>query len=212
MAKGHAGGDDRAKVKFRVIEFELEGGNATVESSIRQLAGALSARNAPSQKALPPRQPKELGNGLSAESEEIEETVEDPEVWEAEAPDAQPPRANKGTKSVYKPKLPQYLHDMDITGNGTSFKEFAAAKKPQKNNQRHLVAAFWLKEHGGSPTVNMDKAYTCYRTADWPTSMPDWDVNFRSQLKNNRFRRVGAGEYAITPKGEDDVRKMDGTE
>jgi len=85
-----------------------------------------------------------------------------------------------------------------VTGTGgVTLKDFAAAKNPQKNTQRHLVAACWLKEHGNSPTINIDKVYTCYRTVGWPTSQTDWDINFRQQVPNNRFRRVNPGEYAI---------------
>jgi hypothetical protein len=40
MPKGSGVVEDRAKVKFRFIEFELEGGNAAVENSVRNLTTA----------------------------------------------------------------------------------------------------------------------------------------------------------------------------
>lgn len=211
MAKAQGGNEDRAKVKLRVIEFELEGGNQSVENSIRQLTHALTTRNgqaAPPKNALAPRQAKELA---AAETDEAEEYAEEPEVLDAEA-ENEPQRPNKPSKPSAKPRVPQYLHDLDTTGTGTSLKDFAASKNPKANNQRHLVAAVWLKEHGNSPTINIDKVYTCYRNVGWPTTMPDWDIGFRSQMKNNRFRRISTGEYAINPPGEDDVRVMNGAE
>lgn len=216
MAKGQGGNEDRAKVKLRVIEFELEGGNQSVENSIRQLTHALTMRNgqpAPPKNALPPRQTKELG-AVPDNEDEAEEFAEEPEILESGADDNGATKVNKPkAKSTYKPRVPQYLHDLDMTGTGdVTFKDFAAAKNPKKNTQRHLVAAFWLKEHGNNPTINIDKAYTCYRNVGWPTTQPDWDVNFRQQTQNNRFRRVAPGEYSINPPGEDDVRKMNGTE
>lgn len=42
MAKGNPGADDHAKVKVRVIEFELEGGNAI---DICNLAGLFTSSN-----------------------------------------------------------------------------------------------------------------------------------------------------------------------
>ena len=214
MAKGQGGNEDRAKVKLRVIEFELEGGNASVENSIRQLTHALTARNGqptPSKSALPPRQAKELA-GPETEGD-AEDYAEEPEVLEPEAEDNGAGKASKTkSKSTYR-RIPNYLHELDVTGTGdVSFKDFAAAKNPKKNTQRHLVAAFWLKEYGNSPTINIDKVYTCYRNVGWSTTMPDWDVNFRQQVTNNRFRRVSPGEYAINPPGEDDVRTMNGSE
>jgi hypothetical protein len=46
MAKNQGGGEDRAKVKLRITDFELEGSNASVENSIRQIVQGLNARNA----------------------------------------------------------------------------------------------------------------------------------------------------------------------
>jgi hypothetical protein len=77
----------------------------------------------------------------------------------------------------------------------------------KKHAQRYLVATHWLKDHGGHPTTNIDKVFTCYKTVGWPTNITDWDVNFRNHVaKTNRMRRVNPGEYAITPLGEDAVR------
>jgi hypothetical protein len=61
----NTGADDHAKVKVR-NEFELEGGNATVENSIRQLTTALT--NRPVGPKLPAsKTPKELHAGNGAE-------------------------------------------------------------------------------------------------------------------------------------------------
>ena len=211
MAKT-GGNEDHAKVKLRVVEFELEGGNAAVESSIRQITHALGIRNSASTRMAPPKSPKEIAAGNEAEITEEEETLQDVEYADAEVVNQDAPHAKQKAKSVYRPRVPEYKHDMDVTGNGVAFKDFAAQKNPKKNTQRHLVAACWLKEHGNSPTINIDKVYTCYRTVSWPTTQPDWDANFRGQVPTSRFRRVNPGEYAITPIGEDDVRTMDGTE
>jgi hypothetical protein len=212
MAKSQSGSDDRAKVKLRIIEFELDGANASVENSIRQLTHALSTRtSAGVPKALASRPSTEAG--AAEPTEKDPEEYSEPEIFETEADNNAAAKAPKKTSRVNKPRVPQYLHELDTIGNGgMTFKEFAAAKKPKNNNQRHLVAAFWLKEHGNSETITPDKVYSCYRNVGWPTNLNDWDVNFRQQIQNNRFRRVSPGEYAINPPGEDDVRTMDGAE
>lgn len=214
MAKGQGGNEDRAKVKLRVIEFELEGGNASVENSIRQLTQALTNRNgqsSPARGIVPPRQAKEIGAPEPNEPE-TEEYAEAPEVLEADAPDSDGAKANKSkARSTYKPPLPTYLHDLDMNGNGTSFKDYASTKPTKKHTVRYLIAAHWLKEHGDSPTVTTDKIYTCYKTAGWPLNITDWDINLRQQVKTDRFRAVNPGEYAITPLGDGDLQKLDGT-
>jgi len=207
------GNEDRAKVKLRVIDFELEGGNAAVENSIRQLTNALTTRNGALGRVVAPKPQKELAaGGNPAETSDTKETLQETEPADVEtSTEVTSEQKPKKAKSVFKPKVPTYLPGLDMIGNGTTFKEFALSKKPKSNAQRHLVAAFWLKEHGNSPTINLDKVFTCYRTADWPTTQLDWDATFRGQLTNNRFRRVGPLEYAINPIGEDDVRTMNGT-
>ena len=187
--------------------------NAAVENSIRQLThrsrhALMATRCAPS----PRNHPKGMGSATSRTMSK--KSPRDPGNLESEENvPATPPAKTTKAKTTYKPRIPNYLHDLDITGSsgGVTFKDFAIKKNPSTNAQRHLVAAYWLKEYGNSPTINMDKVFTCYRTADWPTNQPDWDVGFRAQVKTNRFRRVASGEYAINPVGEDDVRKMDGT-
>jgi hypothetical protein len=209
MPKG-GGNEDRAKVKLRVIEFELEGGNASVENSIRQLTQALATRTngAPARVAAP--KPRELGGGDGV-TDDVEAPVE-VEFADGDEPVADAPAAKAKAKNNSKPRVPEYKHDLDMIGNGLTFKAFVEQKDPKKSTQRHLAAAFWLKEHGGSPTINIDKVFTCYKTVGWPTNQMDWDANFRSQVRTNRLRRVTPGEYAITPIGENDVRTMDGAE
>jgi hypothetical protein len=211
MPKGHGGTDDRAKVKLRVIEFELEGGNAAVENSIRQITNSLAIRSTSARPVAPARQPRELAPG-DGEHQEPEEAEESAEVIEAEAVETDgEPKPPKAAKPKYKPPLPEYLSDLDMKGNGVTFKEFAATKAPKMHTTRYLVAAMWLKEHGNSPTINTNKVYTCYKTVGWPLNITDWDVNFRSQVKRDRFRRVEGEGYAITPLGEADLQKPDGT-
>jgi len=82
MPNGNTGGEDRAKVKLRVIEFELEGGNTSVENSIRQLTNALTIRSAIT-KPLHPRQPKELTAADNSTENETDEVVDQPGVVEA---------------------------------------------------------------------------------------------------------------------------------
>jgi hypothetical protein len=205
MAKGN-GAEDRAKVKLRVIEFELEGGNASVENSIRQLTHALTNRTSAPTKPLSTKTSAALTAG-----EEPEMEVEDAEIVEPEADvNGDEPMASKPSKKRYKPRVPTYLHDLDMQGTGgVPFKEYATQKAPTLHTRRYLAAAMWLKEYGGSPTVNTDKVFTCYRTAGWPLNIPDWDVNLRTQIKTDRFRRVSPGEYAITPMGESELQKPD---
>jgi hypothetical protein len=205
MAKGNVREEDRAKVKLRVIEFELEGANSSVENSIRQLATALTARTNGGSKLPPSKPPKELASG------ETEDPAQEAEPVEAEVvddgADAQPAKT-KTARPKSKPKPPTYLPNLNLTGkNGITFKEFAKEKAPTTRPKQYLVATYWLKEHGEDQTVNADKIYTCFKTAGWPIGFNDWRAAFDQLVHSEHLRKVGVGEFAINPLGEDAVTK-----
>jgi hypothetical protein len=202
MAK-HMGVDDHAKVKVRVVEFELEGANATVENSIRQLTQAITAtRIAP--KPAPPKQPKEL-NGTTIEHEVVQDP--EPEVVDAEpVENGDAPPAKKMPRTKAKPKAPTYLHDLMEGTQLAAFKAFAKEKNPTTRPKQYLTAAYWLKEHGGHPTVNADKIYTCFKNADWQTNFNDWRATFDRLVYEEDLRKTGIGEFAINPTGEAKVK------
>jgi hypothetical protein len=201
MAK-NTGADDHAKVKVRVIEFELEGGNATVENSIRQLTTALTNRTV-GPKLPPPKTPKELHAGNGAETiEEPENDVLDTQFIEND--DAPP--AKKPSRPKKAPKPPTYLPE--LAAKIGAFKDFAKEKAPTTKTKQYLVAAYWLKEHGGNDTVNADKIYTCFKTAGWSTGFNDWAQTFHNLVHTEHMRKTGnTGEFAVNPLGEDAVTK-----
>jgi hypothetical protein len=208
MAKGNSGGEDRAKVKLRVIEFELEGANASVENSIRQLTSALANRTV-AVSPLQAKPQKELaGTAPSKEVEPVEENIEiiDTETVETNGDDVP---AGKPAKKG-KPKPPTFINELNLIGNGASFKDFAKEKAPESRKKQYLVAAYWLKVHGDSPTVNADKVYTCFKTANWPTPFNDWAQTFHNLVHSEHMRKVGKAEFAINSIGEDAV--SNGTE
>jgi hypothetical protein len=205
LAKGNSGQEDRAKVKLRVIEFELEGANASVENSIRQLTQALTSPAGT--KIIPSKTPAQL-NAATPETgaEEIEDN--EAEIVNADTLDANStPQGKKATRQKSKPKPPNYLHELNLTGNGPAFKEFAKEKSPSTRQKQYLVIAFWLKEYGDSPTVNADKMYTCFKTAGWSTGFKNWRTAFDNLARTEHLRLVEKGEFAINPLGEDVVTK-----
>jgi hypothetical protein len=142
------------------------------------------------------------------------ETQEE-DVLEAEYEDAPPlaesngdtptPAAPKQSR-VKKFKPPNYIHDL-IT-DVAAFKEFAKEKAPDSKTQQYLVGAYWLKEHGNSPTVTIDKMYTCYKTAEWASGFNDWRATFDNLVYAELMRKVNKGEWALNPTGEHQVKTL----
>lgn len=190
--------DDRAKVKLRVIEFELEGGNASVENSIRQLTHALALRNGAT--VAPTKTPKEIGAGSPTQPAEVEDPAQDAEYEDVEETAAEPsPNRPTKPKASWDPPAPNYLPDLDPT---LEFKEYAAARPQTKHTKRYLVAAIWLRDVKQLPSVTIDHIYTCYKNAGWPIAFRDWDSHFRSLVGQKWMRREEPGQYAVNPLGE----------
>lgn len=147
--------------------------------------------------------PRELAVGDTAQEHREPEELEPEAV--AEENDA-PSVKTKTLKPKAKPKPPVYLHDLikDVDG----FKAFAKEKAPESKNQQYLVAMYWLKEHGGSPTANADKIYTCFKTAGWSTGFNDWGQPFHNHVFNDHIRKVAKGEFAINPTGEEVAKAL----
>jgi hypothetical protein len=91
MPKNQGSGEDRAKVKFRFIEVELEGANSALENSIRHFVTAMHDRNGappkPVTKTLPAKQTKELPPATDHEDRDEQDIEhEGGEVFEAAMP------------------------------------------------------------------------------------------------------------------------------
>lgn len=77
---------------------------------------------------------------------------------------AKKPRA----KRTSKPSNVTVDKNLDTAPSGKqSWKEFAAEKKPTNQNDRNLLAVYWLKETVEHEKVNTSKVLTLYLDADW---------------------------------------------
>lgn len=195
------------KIRFVLVEADISDGN------LSELTQAITTALKPSvSRALPPKFiPAQLpanGNDIASETAELDPVVEDTAEQE-DAGDSADASAEKPARARAKLPLPKYLADLDLTGNGTSFKQFAEEKGPKSQMKRYLLCALWLRDHGNSPTINTDKVYTLFKTAGWPVGIKDWDANFRGAVKRDLMQRKSAGEYTITPLGEDSLDKAE---
>ena len=201
MAKGtriETGGRPN-RIRFVMLDADLSDGNLSelTHAITNALRPNMPARSIELSPAILPMPPSAVP--APTDVEVINETDADSDTGAAEH--------EGGTRSTpRKLPLPDYLDDLDMSGDGTSFKDFVTNHPAKTDARRYLVAAYWLKHHAKREAVTADLVFTCYRTAGWPTKLRDWDVNFRAHVKTDKMRRIKAGEYRITPIGEDAVR------
>jgi hypothetical protein len=195
------------KIRFVMLEADLSDGN--LAELTQAITNALKPAPAPVRYISAP--PTKTLNGGSPEAQVLDdedEPMDDAEEGALE-PVAQPAKASKpATKKKFK--QPEFV-ELDWKGtNGQSFKEFAALKGPKSKNRKYLVATFWLKEYGGSPTVNADKIYSCFKTAGWSVAFADWGQPFHNLVHSDQMHKAGnPGEFSITTVGEGALEKAE---
>jgi hypothetical protein len=171
-------GNGDGHIKFRVIEFEIDGGNATLAEGIKALTTALSktpvTTTAISQRALPAATPKRTAvteahapaeGELFPETDEPENTEE--EHQEETNGNAAPARAKRGTGAP--PPTPEVLSDIDLNAGKVSLKDYMEQKSPPDTYERFVTIAVWYKENHNLGEVNADRIYTAYRFLDLPS-------------------------------------------
>lgn len=189
------------RIRLIVLDADLSDGN------LSELTQAIT--NAIKPAVAPLRQlPHPAGQVVRTQEEA---TPEEPESrdFQDEADEGEAANDNGATPKptrTKKFKAPEYLPDLLAGDKGAAFKKFAQEKAPDSKTQKYLVATYRLKEQGGSPTVNANKIYTCFKTAGWSTGFNDWNQTFHNLVYSEHLRKLETtGEFAINPLGEDAV-------
>jgi hypothetical protein len=199
--------EDKAKVKMTVIQFETESSNETLQENIRAIANTLTRALAPPPRVIQTPAQLTSGNGASADSTvqgQLFETDDHEDAIDVDAPPVTK-KAKKGTARELR--TPEVL-DLDLTSGDMPLKLFFEQKKPEGDNKRYLVIAYWLKEYRKIVEITMDHAHTCYRSLGWNTPK-DASAPLRSMKKQGWMKRGSSpGAYAINHVGEGVVNDM----
>jgi len=205
MVRGHR--DDHGRVKVRIVDFELEGSNASIQESLRSLTSALRARGEAI--ALPAtRAPAAAFEAPSLTGEILEPTET---LVEQTGSETIRPRQNAGTKS--RPRIyrsPDIL-ELDLDSRDVSFRRFCEIKNPESDWEKYLVIASWLKKYHNVNSVTPAHVYTCYQFMGWqvPRDIPQPLRDMKS--KKGWFSKGDErGAYTINHVGENKVKEMGG--
>jgi len=203
-------GDQPGKVKIRVIEFEVEGSDATMQESLKSITAALNrgmTATPPPTRAVryvqPPAAPQLDGaDGGDAEEDAAVSGVEDADEMAA----SPPTKKSSAPRKLPTPKV------VDVSFNDASptLKEFVAEKKPDNDLRKYLVIAYWYKHHKSIGDLTVDHFFTAYRHLGWAVprdpGMPIRDLRHkkRTQFGGGKER----GTCVINHVGEEVVLQM----
>lgn len=210
-------GDDHGKV--RIIVFELEGSNQSIQESLRSVTNVITRGNTlPGSRHIPSKPlPPAGGNGHAGKTplppeptfpfaERIDE--EDLDYESEEAPAGAVP---KKPKKFVTPKL---IESVDFTTGEKPLLDFVGEKRPATDWDRYLVIAAWFKDHRQAETITPDHIYTAYKflaTTDGAWTLPkDVGLPFRDSKKKKSYFANGEKRnmWKITHIGEARVSKL----
>lgn len=200
MAKQNPAGGEKSKVRMLYVEGEF------AQGEIQALAMTFAR---PLQPARPPQKrivSSSADNGVLDAEHEIEinvdgvdeETVEDNGTSVSAAP-----RASRGKRTYPSPATV----DIDLESGDMPFTTFASEKRPDKQRDKYLVVAEWLRAYGNTPDITAGHVRTCYIAADWIFDVQDPAQPFRN-LKKEGLGTISDGKFTINHLGTAAVKKM----
>jgi hypothetical protein len=188
--------------KIRVLVFELEGSDETLQESLRTVANALG-RTINASSYLPPVYAERAKDSVREDSQLAAETPQD-ELFADEDKVLDAPKKEKKRRVA---RIPQVV-DINLDSGSIVFEKFVEQKAPDSDQTKYLVITYWLKEYAGIVEIGSDHAYTCYRRMKWkiPT---DPGQPFRG-LKKLSYVKSGTtpASFILTHIGETEVVKM----
>lgn len=216
MRKDSRDRGEKGKVKFRVIDFEVEGSDESLQESLRSIVAAIHRAPASGSRGLPgapPRrplssQPLQPQGDLFPDDASSEEDAEVDEDGQESFVEAKPVRSSGAVRR--SPPNPKFLDNLNFQSGTVSFKDFVGQKQPMNETKRCLVIMVWLKDNLGVEEVDANHVYTGYRTAGW--SAPK-DVGSTLRTLKKRSWVVGGkekGNFKLTQPGRDIVDALPG--
>lgn len=205
MAKQPPKADQNGKMKVRIIEFELEGSDVSLQESLKSITAALSrpAASATVSRVTRIEAPKNASASASQTMDDAEEFEEAELVEEVEV-DAPASAAPKRARKPAKTPAPTLLRDVRFDDVTPTFADFVAEKQPKSEMLKYLCVAYWLKTYKDIPEISIDHVYTAYRVMQW--ALPAAAVQPMRELAANRDGRFSKGHekghYAINHVGE----------
>jgi hypothetical protein len=209
MAPRHSDpkGGGSGKGKMTVVMFQLEGNDETLRDAIKVMGHGMEklSPGAPVYKLIQ-APPQGRSNGSLPTDADEEESL-DAEALNAEELDAERASSqsdsNNKPKKKYIPKAIPAVKGIDWD-SGTSWKDYAAQKKPESNPSRFVAAAGWFKNIRNLDVITPGHIVAAFDVVDWPK--PESIPNTFAQLKQKRSGELfdkgeKANEWVLSQRG-----------
>jgi hypothetical protein len=193
----------KGKIKFRFIDFEMDGGDATLQDAIREITRAIGKpQTLKTTAALVASSGAQ--NQIVNDREEDDQDATNPTSDDDTDVDEQD---DSGPKTIRRFKTPKIV-SVDLKGENP-LRPFLENLSPDSDNKRYMAIAYWFKTYRQTQEVNPDHIYTAYKAMNWTTIPKDVGSPLRALKKDGSFEK-GSGKqaYAINHIGEAKVEEM----
>lgn len=208
MAKSGKPSEQSGKVKFRIIEFELEGSDTTLQDSLKNIAAAFLRSGTATSKPIKYENNRQLEGDPSAAGDDVDVEVDSNDIEDV----ASIPKTKKSATSK-KVSPAKILTDIRLDDVSPTLKEFCAKKSPSSDLSKYLVIANWFKHYKNLPDLTPDHFHTAYRFLGWST--PRDPAQPIRDLRHSRRGKFSAGSSpgtsTINHVGENSVTEMGNT-
>ena len=178
MARNSAKQDGRSKIRFVLLEAEIDGGDfSEITQAIR---GAFGPKTIVYNTLEQTRE--ELPGGGGEGFDVLEHLNEDE--------DSEPGRPKKARTPARRSFPTPEVVDVDW-GVSPSIEEYVAQHPPQKEVEKYLVIISWFKEVVKIDAVSANQIYTVFRKLKWSVAKKDFSQPLRD-LKSSQLIKGSA--------------------
>ncbi len=192
------------KVKVRIIEFEMEGSDISLQESLKSITAALSRPNVtvvsrPSARIESNHSAPDLQNSDASLDEE-----ENVDYLDAGPSSEFPsPVVARKPRRASKPVAPSVVA-VRFDDATPTFADFVGDRNPKNDMHKYICAAYWLKIFKDVHEVSIDHIYTAYRSQGWALpANPVQPMRELASTRDGRFSKgIEKGHYSINHIGE----------
>jgi hypothetical protein len=170
-----------ARVRLVVLDAEMPDGDIgafthVLQNALRGSTTVMQRVQAPNGTKTITHQPSpEVDSDINEDLPDVEDANEEP----------QPAR----TRAPRKPSPTPDIVNIDMDSE-VSLATFANGKDAGSQHKKYLISAAWLKEHRSTDAVGAGHIYTCFRSMNWSTNIPDFWQPLRDLKAKKYFSRT----------------------
>lgn len=184
----------------KVLWLRFGGGGDSLQKGFETVSQALAALGPPPvhhQRRLPSVvSPTPTASELP-DAEKDAETPEGEESFEA----SEVSEVSRQRSSARKYSKPKFYNTLNLDAGDVKFKDYCAQKNPASDNDKYLVAAAWLTEHGGHVNFTANQLFACFRAMNW-SEQKDFMQPVRVMMrKKSYFEKVTQKTWKLTGVG-----------